>query len=29
MTCEFCSKTYRFSAHDLNLVEGDSGAKTH
>jgi len=29
MTCEFCSKTYRFDAGDLHLVEEDFGAKTH
>lgn len=29
MTCEFCSKTYRFDAHDLHLVDDNSHAKTH
>jgi len=29
MTCEFCSKTYRFNADDLSYIECDSNAKTH
>ncbi|HEY8963347.1 MAG TPA: Hsp33 family molecular chaperone HslO [Alphaproteobacteria bacterium] len=29
MTCEFCSKTYRFNATDLSYVDDESHAKKH
>jgi len=29
MTCEFCSKTYRFNADDMSCIEEDSHAKKH
>jgi molecular chaperone Hsp33 len=29
MTCEFCSKTYRFRAGDMTCTEVDEGPQTH